>query len=634
MSKYKKGLELLGIDTSQLSHNKKYICCPKCSHKRKTAAKRNQKVLGVSLDTGCFKCNHCDFEGRADSEEWINRQNEDFKPTFQTQEPKPMKHEPIKPFLRTLNQKHYEYLNKRGISQETANKIGLGGDFNSIAFNYFKDNRIVGAKYRKLDQKFFWQHKGCDTKYLYNLDNLKDQEEIILTEGEFDVLTAVEIGFLNAGSVAEGAPNVGSNYENKLRCLKNSIDYIKDAKKVILCFDNDPNGQFLTRICIERFGADRCFVVEFPDYETHGKYDLNSYYLEFGREATIQLIERAKKVPINGVKTVNQVRDKMMNTFKNGYRKGIETNIQELKGHFSFYKPWWNLFYGIPNSGKSEVVLFKMMCMSVFHGWKWAVFSPEHYPAEDFFNECVQKLTGRGVDLGDYNRLSEKEYLKAIDFIDEHFFFVYPSDDTDPTTGKPLRNTFDTIIQKIKELKLSHGIDGFLIDPINQVAVSSDYAGTKDEKLEMVYLDIDHLCKTHFLSGNIVAHPRTMYLEKGQIDYRKPTPYEVAGGAMNYNKAYTIVCIHRPFNQSDKTNPLVEIDIQKVKKHKIAGKPACVEMYFDYKTGWYHGVGTKPALHGFFDSLMDGDKFEEESDFINKLNEENNTRFTLEDCPF
>ena len=63
-----------------------------------------------------------------------------------------------------------------------------------------------------------------------------------------------------------------------------------------------------------------------------------------------------------------------------------------------------------------------MMCMSVHHGWKWAVFSPEHYPEEDFYIDMVEILTGRSTDPNNDNRLNEQEFELAMDFINEHFF--------------------------------------------------------------------------------------------------------------------------------------------------------------------------------------------------------------------
>ena len=644
MSNYTIGFEQIGIDTDKLTSTG-YCTCPQCSSERKQG-NRNSKVLKVYPKTGFYDCKHCGWTGRVDSNEWMEKQHgletglikKQINTTVTPTQPSD-----IKPFiLAPLNLEAYDYLKERGISKETATSLQLAYKQGCLAFNYYNGVKIIGAKYRKMDSKFFWQHAGCE-KVLYNINNLKGQDEIMIVEGEFDVLAVYECGFHSVGSVSQGAPNAGQQVGSKLQCLDNSINHIKDAKKVLIWSDNDANGLYLQRILIERFGADRCAVVEIPseliNKET-GKIckDANDVLIYYGKEKVLELIKAAKDTPISGVRTLKQVEGEMWETYRNGYRLGVKTNIKALDKKFSYYKPWWNLYYGIPNSGKSELVLFKMVCMSVEHGWKWACFVPEAYPASDFYNDCVMKLTGRGVDLGASDRLTEKEYQVALDFINEHFFFIYPQDDKDPE-GNLMSNNFHNVVSKIKELKLSKGIDGFLIDPINQLSSSSDFLGTKDEKLEQMYGAIDILCKTHNLSGNLVAHPRTLYKDKDVDDYRAPTPYEIAGGAMNYNKAYCIILVHRPYNQSNKMSPLVEIDIQKVKKHKVAGTPGLAEMNFDKVTGWYRELNGDCVLDGFFRSLMpfndDSDK-EDTNSFTNKMKESNlsDAGYDISKCPF
>lgn len=593
MKKYDLGFEKIGVDVSQLK-TKDYTTCPECSHKRKQANKK-QKVLAINQESGHYTCNHCDFKGRVDSNDWINNKtarSDEYTPQISHSKPKVIQSikEEIKPFKTgVLRSEGISYLNSRGISLETAKKLRVAQNKNWLAFNYYKDGKIVNAKYRGLEGKKFYQHKGCD-KYLYNLENLKNQDTICIVEGEFDVLSIVEAGFLNVGSVSQGAPNAGTSVGSKLQCLDNSIEYIKNAKKVIIWTDNDPNGKYLEKILIERFGSDRCAVVDKGDWK-----DANECLVKNCAEYVKELIDNAKDVPIEGVRCLSQVSDKMDETYHNGYRKGVRVGMSEIDDCFSFYKGWWNLFHGIPNSGKSAFINFLMMCMSAKHGWKWAVFSPEHYPAEDFYTDMVEVLTGRTTDKDGYNRLPFEYFQIAKEFIDKHFFFVYPQ-------GDGITNSTDNVIDKIKELKLAKDIDGYLIDPYNQlIRTDNDNISVY---LERSLSQVDHLNKTHNLCGNIVAHPRTVQKAQDEEDYRKSTTYEVAGGAMWYNKSYISTCVHRPKNQSDKTDTLVEIDVQKVKSHKRAGTPATVLLNYDREKQWYvDGDGNCP-LTGFFETLL------------------------------
>lgn len=600
MQKYTLGFERMGVNinaAAKKQDGEHLSTCPKCSESRK-ASNRNKKVFWFSTYTGNYKCHHCGIEGRVDSNEWIQKKHEeDAKPVpAPKQILRPQKKEPLKPFhTHPLTTKTLQYLESRGISKETAEKLRISNHQGVIAFNYYRNNEIVNAKYRKLDKKFFWQHKG-GTPVLYNLENLKGQEEIILTEGEFDTAAIVEAGFVNCGSIAQGAPNTGSDVGKKLDCLANSIEFIKNCKRVVLFVDNDANGKYLKSLLVERFGADRCATVQIPnslvDPDTGATCkDANAVLINYGKEKLRELVLNAEDTPIAGVRTLDQARSKMLDIYRNGYKKGTPTGVRDLEGVFSFYKTWWYLWHGIPNSGKSAFVNFLMMCMSVHHGWKWAVFSPEHYPEEDFYIDMVEVLTGRSTDVKHSNRLNEQEFNLAMDFVADHFFFVYPQADD-------IKNTSSNVLEKIKELKLRWGIDGYLIDPYNQLM--REGSENIDVYLERTLSEVDHLNKTHNLVGNIVAHPRTLYKEAGQEDYKKSTTYEVAGGAMWYNKCYGSTNVHRPFNQSDKRNTLVEIDVQKIKSHKRAGTPACKTMHFNVKTGWYQSMDGTCALDGVF----------------------------------
>jgi twinkle protein len=624
MKDYTKGFQKVGFDPTKVNSTG-YSTCPECSHTRKQG-NRNSKCLSVNKEHGHYKCHHCGFKGRADSNEWLDKQG-----TQQNQEPiKAADMKNLKPFQTgILTEQAISFLNTRGISKETAKALNVAFEKGTICFNYYKKGFIVGAKYRLISKKRYWQHAGCK-KYLYNLDNLKGQSEIIIVEGEFDVLAIYQSGFKHVGSVSQGAPNAGSEVGSKLQCLDNSIDYIKNAKRVVIWSDNDANGVYLQQVLIERFGSDRCAIVTIPkdliDKATGETCkDANSVLINFGSQKVKELIDKAKDTPIAGVRTLDQAKTKMYDIFNNGYRKGVQTGVRELQGVFSFYKTWWCLWHGIPQSGKSAFINFLMMCMSVTHGWKWAVFSPEHYPEEDFYLDMIELLTGKSCDKTKTDQLSQKEFETAMDFVGAHFFFVYPEVDK-------LSNSGENVLKKIKELKLSKGIDGFLIDPYNQLVRGSDNV---DVYLEKSLSNVDVLCKTHNLVGNIVAHPRTLYKETGEEDYKKSTPYQIAGGAMWYNKAYTIGCVHRPHNQSNKLDTIVEIDIQKVKSHKRAGSPKCIDMNFDRHKGWYRSLNGECILEGAFASMMGieqpqasslittADDIKKESTFTEKMEAEN-----------
>lgn len=598
---YSIGFERIGIDVDKVRSNA--TTCPKCSHRRK---KRHDRCLSVNLSTGHYTCNHCDFKGRVDCNEWIRKQESNFYNPNKSEEiqmtdfdrqaiAQYIKAQP-KPFTETpINDNGLAYLKSRGISEQAAMKAKLAQKGDAIVFNYYYQGKIINAKYRSTREKKMWQHQNAPKRMLWGIDNVigDNTDSVIICEGEIDVLSFYEIGEYTALSVSQGAPNAGGLVGQKLKCLENCAEILEGKKEIIVAVDNDANGLYLEKVLCDRFGKDKCRVVRYPD----GCKDANDVLVQHGAEGLRKCLNDAERVPIEGVTRLKSVRERMMEIKRNGVRKGYDIGIKALSDHYSFYKGWWNLFTGIPNSGKSEYVLYLMLCMSYKYGWKWAVFSPEHWPAEDFYMDVIEKFTGNRTDY-----IDDADFKLAMDFVEQHFFFVYYEAD-DGENSEDMVNSTKNVVQSIKRLVLSEGVDGFLIDPFNQLTKGSDEPTNErmDQHLERVLGLIDRLCKTHNLCGNIVAHPRTMYKESGEEDYRCPTAYQIAGGAMWYNKAYTITAVHRIFNQSDKTNKAMLIDIQKIKSHKRAGKPAPVNMKFEH--GWYVGENEErsdAALYGAF----------------------------------
>ena len=99
-----------------------------------------------------------------------------------------------------LQAKHLDFLASRGISKETANKAKL---FSSekwfhrlnavapcIAFPYYKDGKMVGAKYRSITGKDFTQDVGGNQVF-WGIDNLVAGQPVVIVEGEIDALSAV-----------------------------------------------------------------------------------------------------------------------------------------------------------------------------------------------------------------------------------------------------------------------------------------------------------------------------------------------------------------------------------------------------------------------------------------------------------
>jgi len=197
-----------------------------------------------------------------------------------------------------------------------------------------------------------------------------------------------------------------------------------------------------------------------------------------------------------------------------------------------------------------------MLTKSIFDGWKWAIFSPENYPANDFYDDIVEMFVGKWLD-----KMTEKEYVDACYFINNHFFYVYPDDEHD----------INSIHEKFRYLVLKKGVDGVMIDPFNQLDHIQKPYQREDQYLSEMLKVIKRFALLNCVCYNIIAHP----VKPSRETDRSLPPvdiYDVSGGSMWGNKSDNILSYHRPNHHVDKSSPEVEVYVQKVKRRRTGGK--------------------------------------------------------------
>jgi len=144
----------------------------------------------------------------------------------------------------------------------------------------------------------------------------------------------------------------------------------------------------------------------------------------------------------------------MLENFKKGIVLAPTTHFTEMDKYFRWKKGEITLLTGYGNHGKSFFTLQMMLIKSIYDGWKWAIFSPENYPANDFYDDIIEMYVGKWL-----NEMTEEEYVSACLFIDQHFFYVYPENEHDVVS----------INERFRHLVMKKGIDGVMIDPFNQI---------------------------------------------------------------------------------------------------------------------------------------------------------------------
>ena len=290
-------------------------------------------------------------------------------------------------------------------------------------------------------------------------------------------------------------------------------------------------------------------------------------------------------LPMKDVIMLDSVRDSMIRTFHTGSAQGETTYFTCIDEVYRMKRRELTLFHGIMNHGKSTMVLQLFLIKSVRDGYKWGVFSPEQDPPDDFYDDLIHMYIGATTQFGMKGQMTLDEYKRGMDFVKEHFFYIYPESET-PTPN----NINDRFSALIKEKK----IDGCLIDPYNQLDNDLKTAGGREDQ----YLSSFLTKQKRFAQENnvfmfIITHPRGNLRKDDVGNYVTPDVYDLAGGAMWSHKCDNVICVYRPYYSTDKTNTMTFFISQKIKKHKLCGIPGQATLSFDLSTMRY-----KDAIRG------------------------------------
>jgi twinkle protein len=565
----------LGIKLTR-RHGAEKTFCPKCHDARKN---KRDRSLSVNVTTGEFKCHNtgCEFRGNVRSHE----RKREIKAAVK----------PPQDVLRSIEikEKAEVWFKNRGISKSTLDKFMIfcrdewmpqtQKKESCICFPYLRDGQLINIKYRD-GRKNFKMVKDAEL-ILFNLNTIGEKKHCIITEGEIDCMSVFESGFgvlpiadESTGEVVNdeyskwcqvSVPNGASMGNQKLDYLDNCAEWLVGIEAFVIATDGDQAGEELKQELIRRLGVERCKTISYPIEECVPQdnglkrrcKDLNEVLFFLGSDVVKNVINNAESIPIDGIYYVDDVFDTMLMNFRSGIQLAPKTHFGEMDDYFRWKKGEINLFVGWANHGKTTLVLQLMLTKSFYDGWKWAIFSPENYPATDFYDDLIEMYAGKWLD-----KMSEQEYIEAALFIDQHIFYVYPDDGHD----------INSINEKFRYLVLKKGVDGVLIDPYNQLDRTATHFQREDLYLSDQLKDIKRFALLNSVSYNIVAHPAK---QSKQEDKSLPPVdmYDIAGGAMWANKADNIISYYRPNHHNDKTSPEVQIYTQKIKRRRTGGKP-------------------------------------------------------------
>lgn len=572
-----------GIDKNRFGEQR--TTCPKCSSTRK-ATHKNIKCLSVNPDKGTWFCHHCGYSGGL----------------FEKKEVKYFLPKPVSTNAISPTDKVYDWFTSRKITKEVINRnkitiekvflSQLGKEDWCICFNYYVGEILTNIKYRN-SQKVFQQVKG-GSKVFYKLNDLENQTDCIITEGEIDALSFEVAGFHNAVSVPDGGINPEvKQIQTKLDYLDNCSEYFKNMHRIYLATDSDAPGIRLREELARRLGKSRCWIVRYPN----GCKDANDVLVKYCSNKLKDCINNAELYPIEGIHYANDRRDELKDLYDNGFPNGAKSGYSNLDELITFYGSQLTIITGIPSHGKSNFMDQLMIKLAINHNWRWGIFSPENSTIEIHLLRLIEILVGKPF-LKDYNnRMTFDEVETARDFINDHTYFILPDNE---------EYRLERILEAASCLVLKHGIKGLILDPWN--TLEHQY-GSDSETIYTgkVLNQLKYFARIHDIHLFLVAHPRKMARKKDSKLFEVPTLYDISGSANWFNIADNGMVVYRQFSE-DFTESYPIVYVQKV-KHKFIGKTGFAKFDFDVSCQRYiekdrHNI--KNELDAYVDICLGG----------------------------
>lgn len=471
---------------------------------------------------------------------------------------------------KSYNDAILNYCNKRSISKATLDYVGVKRNFNdkngnSVCFEYRNElGEHLCNKYRFTSKNANPKMKfeeGTNVNTLFNMDKVNISEPLLITEGEFDCLSAIEAGFKNAVSIPSGVNSTN-------QWITSNWTFIEQFEEIIIWFDNDEAGikgarEVFNRLPNASVKIVRCEVAN----------DINELLHKYGKLAVLKQIEKASTPTLEGVATLDMIEDFDVHeaeTLKTGIDYIDEKLIGMVFGSL-------NVLSGRNGSGKSTILNQIYIAEAIAQGYKTFLFSGEliggnvkYWLLQTLANE-EQFAEYTAKDGHKYKKVTIQAKEKIVNDMKDRFF-LYDSDDY----------RIEAIIEKMTILAKRYGVRVFVID--NLMTVESSLKDKYEAETDIVK-KLKNFAKKYNALVHLVAHPRKSMNDEIEKD-------DVAGSANITNLADYVTTISRAKDDE------VEYDaILKILKNRHTGVNVGKRLMFNIERKRFYSSETEKELN-------------------------------------
>ena len=465
----------------------------------------------------------------------------------------------------TLETPHSEWLKARGIDPMLAERFGLttvtreGAKW--LAVPYRLNGETINHKYRRTSAKDHRMDTGAplalwnaDALRLPEVRNAKEPVPVVITEGEWDALTALQASYPQVVSVPNGAPS------DETEDLDNAKRYdwvdlhAEDLAKVqrfIIATDDDNAGRYLRTDLVRLLGANRCSFVQYPA----GCKDLNEVLVEHGIAAGLDCIDDAKEVPVQGLYKLSDIPER-------GEVRSYLNPVKPLAEILPIVPGTLTVLTGFANMGKSTLMdtITAGVLRNYFPGCV-AAFETEVKPILQNDLACAM------IGCAKHELTRHADYRNAMACMEDRLHLITQLVDEDDEMD------FDRFLE-LCETAVRRGAKMIVLDPWNEVEHKRRRDENETDYTGRMLRAARRFAKMHDVAFWIVAHPSKPQHGSKQ----RPGLYDISGSANWANKPDYGVTYHRP----DPSKNFATITVTKVRKG-FPGQKQEVGVSFDFR---------------------------------------------------
>lgn len=259
------------------------------------------------------------------------------------------------------------YLTARGISIDTAISYNLGFDPRWISPTVAKNQKARGSEwlpeptariimpvssnhyvaraisanvteYKKMNET------GGGRAGIFNIRAIYSTDTVFVTEGIFDALSIIEAG----------AAAIALNSTSNAELLIKQLEQEPTGATVILCLDNDPQGQKATTILKEGF---KRLNISYVSADICGKYKDPNEALTGNKEAFIEAIKQAQAQTAAKPDSVSSYIDNLMSADIKQFEAGKKTGFNRLDEQSGGIYPGLYVIAATSSLGKTTFAL-------------------------------------------------------------------------------------------------------------------------------------------------------------------------------------------------------------------------------------------------------------------------------------